>query len=148
MLAAVYEKLGKQEEAAAAAGEALTLHPVNPQAYREIARAFDAVHRTDDAAAALFQGVMMTSDLSLRSDLMNLYRGSIDSNSCAIKSGPTGPSLNTACDQVLKSLCPAALEVIKAALERSRQDAAGKLKKTALHDYGCPPGPFQQVLPD
>ena len=148
MLVAAYSKLGKIEQASTAAGEALSLHPVNPEAFRHIADAFIAAHRVDDAAVALFEGIMMTSDLSLRSDLINLYRTSLDSNSCAIKAGPAGPSLNTACDLVRQSICPASIEVIKAAIERSRWDAAKKLKQTSLRDYGCPAEPLEQVLPE
>jgi protein O-mannosyl-transferase len=148
LLVAAYSKLGKIEEASAAAGEALALHPLNPGAYKEIAYAFASAHRMDDAAVALFEGVMMTSDRSFFPDLLNLYRTSFDSNTCAIKAGPAGPSLNTACDLVQRSLCPASVEVIKAALERSRWDAARKLKQTALRDYGCPAGPLDQVVPE
>jgi tetratricopeptide (TPR) repeat protein len=146
MLSVAYQKLGKSEEAASAASEALRLHPVNPAAYRQIADVFAAVHRTDDAAMALFQGLLMTSDVRLQSDLVNLYRA--DPSSCALKSGPGGPSLNLACDAVRKSLCPAAVEVLKAAIDRSRWDAAKKLKQTSLRDYGCPAEAFERILPD
>jgi tetratricopeptide (TPR) repeat protein len=148
MLAVAYGRLGKVEQALAEAGEALAVHPVDPVAYRQIAYAFAAAHRMDDAAVALFEGLLMTSDLSLRSDLLKLYRASADSNSCAIIAGPAGPALNPACDLVRKSLCPASVEVVKAAMETSRLDAAKKLKQTSLQDYGCPAGPFEQVLPD
>lgn len=147
LLVAAYQKLGKTAEAANAAGEAVLLHPLNAEAYQQIATAFAAVNRMDDAAFALFEGLLMTSNVSLRSDLVRLYQGS-DSSSCAIIQGPAGPSLNIACDQVRKSLCPATVEVIKAAVERSLEDAARKLKQTSLHDYGCPAEPLQQVLPD
>src|SRR5262249_35664059 len=136
------------EQAAHAAGEALILHPVNPEAYRQMASAFAAAHQMDKAAAALFQGLLMTSDISLRSDLVNLYRTAENSSSCALNSGPGGMSLNLACDQVRKSLCPASLEVVKAAIERSQLQAAKKLKQTSVRDYGCAPEAFEQILPD
>jgi hypothetical protein len=148
MLAVAYGRLGKVEQASAEAGEALAVHPVDPVAYRQIAYAFAAAHRTDDAALALFEGLLMTSDLSLRSDLLNLYRASVDSNSCAIITGPAGPAVNPACDLVRKSLCPASVEVVKAAIETSRLDAAKKLKQTSLQDYGCPAEPLEHVLPE
>ena len=88
----------------------------------------------------------MTSDVRLRADLVNLY--SADPGSCAVKSGPGGPSLNLACDAVRKSLCPASVEVVKAAIDRSRWDAAKKLKQTSLRDYGCPTEAFERILPD
>ena len=40
MLAAAYLRLGNAEEAAAAASEALALHPANPEAYRQICLRF------------------------------------------------------------------------------------------------------------
>jgi tetratricopeptide (TPR) repeat protein len=146
MLSEAYQKLGKSEQAATAATEALSLHPVNPGAYRQIADVFVAAHRTDDAAMALFQGLLMTSDVRLRSDLVNLY--GTNPSSCAVKPGPGGPSLNLACDTVRKSLCRASLEVVKAAIDRSRWDAAKKLKQTSLRDYGCPAETFELILPD
>jgi hypothetical protein len=148
MLTVAYARLGKIEEASTAATEALALHPVDAVAYRQIAYAFAAAHRMDDAAVALFEGLLMTSDLSLRSDLLNLYRASADSNSCAIVAGPSGPAVNPACDLVRKSLCPASLETLKAAIETSQLDAARKLKQTSIQNYGCPAGPLEQVLPD
>src|SRR5262249_17335201 len=137
MLSVAYQKLGKTEQAATAASEALVFHPVNPEAYRQMAYAFAAAHEMDEAAVALLQGLLMTSDVSLRSDLMNLYRTAEGLNSCALKFGPGGASLNLACDQVRKSLCPASVEVVKAAIERSQWQAAKKLKQTSVRDYGC-----------
>ena len=72
MLAAAYRRLGNAEEAATAASEALDLHPVNPEAYRQISSIFAAQGRIDDAAVALIEGGLITSDLSLRSDLLRL----------------------------------------------------------------------------
>ena len=147
MLAVAYQKLGKTEEALTPAAKALTLHPSNPGAYRQLARIFTAAHRTNDAATALFEGLLMTSDVSLRSDLVRLYRTSADSSACALTNGPSGLSLNLACEGVRQSLCPAAVEGVRAAIDRSRQDAAKKLKETSLRDYGCPAEPFDRVLP-
>ena len=147
LLAVAYGRLGNIEQASTAASEALALHPIDPVAYRQIAYALATADRFDDAALALFEGLFMTSDVRLRSDLLNLYRTSAAPNSCAIMNGPGGPALNQACEVVRKPLCAASVEVVKAAIETARWDAAKKLKQSSLKD-GCPAGPLEQVLPD
>lgn len=148
MLAAAYMRLGNEDQASAAASEALALHPVNPEAYRQISYALAAKHRIDDAAVALFEGVLITSDFSLRSDLLELYRSALGPNSCALTAGPTGPMLNPACDLVHKHLCAASVEAVKTAVETARWDVARQQKQNFLRNYGCPAGPLDQVLPD
>jgi tetratricopeptide (TPR) repeat protein len=147
MLAAAYWRLGKAEEAGAAASEALALHPVNPEAYRQISQVFAAQDRIDDAAVALTEGVLITSDFSLTLDLLDLYRIAFG-NSCAIAAGPHGPALNLACDLVHKQFCAASIEALKAAIEEERWDVARRQKQDFVHKYGCPAGPLEQVLPE
>jgi tetratricopeptide (TPR) repeat protein len=147
MLAAAYRRLGDLGEASAAASEALALHPVNPEAYREIAYAFATQDRINDAAVALLEGWLITSDFSLQSNLLDLYRSAL-SNSCAITVGPNGPALNLSCGLVDKQFCAASVEAVKAAIEEERWDVARRQKQIFLHDYGCPTGPLDQVLPD
>jgi hypothetical protein len=147
MLAAAYLRLGNAVQAGAAASEALGLHPVKAEAYRQISLAFVAQDRIDDAAVALIEGMLITSDFSLRSDLLNLYRRALG-NSCAITSGPHGPTLNLACDLVHQQFCAASVEAIRAAIEEERRDVARRQKQNFLNDYGCPAGPLEQVLPD
>ena len=147
MLAAAYRRLGNAEEAATAASEALKFHPVTPEGYRQISSIFAAQDRIDDAAIALIEGGLITSDLSLRSDLFDLYRGALG-NSCAMTPGPNGPTLNLACDRVHKQICAASVEAVKAAVENERWDVARQQKQDLLNKYGCPAGPLDQVLPD
>jgi tetratricopeptide (TPR) repeat protein len=147
MLAAAYWRLGRAEEANAAAREALALHPKNAEAYRQISFAFAAQDRIDDAAITLIEGELITSDLSLRTDLLDLYHSAFG-DSCAVTTGPNGPAINIACERVHKQFCAASVEVVKAALEDERGDEARQQKDDFLHKYGCPAGPLQQVLPD
>jgi tetratricopeptide (TPR) repeat protein len=147
MLAAAYLRLGNAEQAGAAAGEALALHPLKSEAYRQISYAFIAQDRIDDAAVALIEGMLITSDFSLRSGLLDLYRRA-PGNSCAITSGPHGPALNLTCDLVHKQFCAASVEAVKAAIEEERWDVARKQKENFVHNYGCPAGPLNQVLPE
>jgi tetratricopeptide (TPR) repeat protein len=145
MLAVTYLRLGQAEEASAAASDALALHPVNPEAYRQISSIFAAQDRIEDAAVALMEGALITSDLSFRSDLLDLYR-SVHSNSCAIFAGPNGPALNPACDLVHKPFCTASVEVVKADVEAQLWDVARQRKQDFVNKYGCPAGPLDHVL--
>jgi tetratricopeptide (TPR) repeat protein len=146
MLAAAYLRLGKVAEAGAAASEALALHPVSAEGYRQISFAFTAQGRIDDAAVALMEGLLIRGDPTLKSDLLVLYSNSF-ANTCAITEGPDGPAINPSCDLVRKQFCAASVEVIKAALEGERWDEARKQKQDFLHKYGCPAGPLEQVFP-
>jgi tetratricopeptide (TPR) repeat protein len=147
MLAAAYLRLGKVEDASAAATEALAFHPADPEGYRQISNVFVAAYRIDDAAVALIEGGLITSDFTLKSDLLDLYRSAL-SDSCAITTGPDGSALNPACDLVHKQFCAASVEAVKAAIEDERWDAARQQKQNFLHTYGCPAGPLDQALPD
>jgi tetratricopeptide (TPR) repeat protein len=147
LLAAVYLRLGKTKEASTAASEALALHPLNPEAYRQICFAFAAQDRIDEAAVALIEGLLITSEPRLRSDLLDLYRKAF-SNSCAITAGPDGPMVNLTCGLVREQFCAASVEVLKAAVEEGRQSVARQQKQIFLRDYGCPATSLEQVLPD
>jgi len=147
MLAAAYWRLEKMPEAAAAASDALALHPTDPEGYRQIAFAFASDNRFNEAAVALFEGLLITSDSSFRSTLLNLYRSAY-SDSCAITAGPNGPEVNFACDLVHNQFCAASVEAVKAAIEEGRWDVAKQQKQLFVHAYGCPPGPLEQVSPN
>jgi hypothetical protein len=92
------------------------------------------------------EGALITGDLSLKSDLVDLYQSAF-SDTCAITAGPEGPTLNPACDRVHTHFCTASLEVLKASVEAELWDQARLQKQDALQKYGCPAGPLDQVLP-
>lgn len=145
-LAAAYLRLGKTELAVDAARQALELHPVNPEAYRQIADALMAQHRTDDAAIALMQGVLITSDPQLVSNVLEFYH-EVFPNSCALTNGPNGPQLNDACDLIRRHYCAAAVEAIAAAVEEQRLDIAEQQRRDFVDNYGCPAEPVDKILP-
>ena len=146
MLAATLRRLGNGPEASAAARESLALYPAAPSAYREISSAFAAQQQTDLAAVALIEGILMTSDFSLKSDLLDLYRSAFG-NSCAITAGPNGPDWNLTCDLFRKHFCAAAQESLKSAIAAGRWDVARQQKQTFLQTYGCPAGPLDHLVP-
>ncbi len=147
MLAAVCWRLGNAKEADVAAGEALALHPAKAEGYRQIALGYANEGRMDEAALALMEGGLITSDPGLRSDLLDLYRTAFG-NSCAITTGPNGPTFNLSCDLVHKQFCAASVEVVETVMDAGRMDQARKQKQDLIQKYGCPAGPLEHVLPD
>jgi hypothetical protein len=112
--------LGNAAQALSAATRARTIDPANVEVYGQIADAYLAESRGEDAAIALAQGMFATSNGMLRADLLKLYQSGVDSKGCAVISGPRGPALNPACDIVRRDLCTAAAQA-------HRSDLAGQL---------------------
>jgi tetratricopeptide (TPR) repeat protein len=146
MRVAAYLRLGNTLAASAAADQALALHPLNPEGYRQISYAFVAQHRIEDAAVALIEGALITSNPRLRSDLVDFYQR-VFSESCAIKPGPDGPELNAACAMVHQQFCTASVEVVKSTWAFHGLDAAEQQKQDFVNKHGCPAGPLEQALP-
>jgi hypothetical protein len=148
LLAGAYFRLGDGDKAFDAAIESRKREPMNPEVYSQLSHILFAVHQPADAAAALMEGMLVTSDMGLRRELMDLYRSGVDTGGCAIMQGPNDPALNPQCPVVHRTLCDAALDAIRIRLDTGRKDIAAELKRSFLHDYGCPAGPLDQVLPD
>jgi hypothetical protein len=105
ILASAYLRLRDGERALAPAMEARRINPGNIEVYGEIADAYLAEGRGEDAAIALAEGMFATSDASLREDLLTLYQSGVDTQGCAVVPGPRGPALNPSCDIVRRDLC-------------------------------------------
>ena len=89
----------------------------------------------------------MTSDLSLRQDLLSLYRQGLDSKGCATVPGPNGPAFNPSCEIVRQHTCAAVAATIPLYLRIQRRDLAEQLKDSASRDFGCPAALLNQLLP-
>jgi tetratricopeptide (TPR) repeat protein len=74
LLATAFLRLHKAEQALSAAAEARTVDPSSVDVYGQIADAYLAQSRGEDAAIALAQGMFATGDGSLRADLLKLYQ--------------------------------------------------------------------------
>jgi len=140
LLSLAYLRLGKTKEAGAEAVEARNREPMNPEVYRQLSSAFLANGQPDEAAVALMEGVFLTSDQSLRQDLLNLYRNGLDPKGCATVPGPNGPAINPSCESVHGHLCKAAAEAIQIGLRINRMDIAGSLRQGAVAQLGCASG--------
>jgi tetratricopeptide (TPR) repeat protein len=117
-LASAYLHLGRAPEALAAANEAQTFDPANAGVYDEIADAYFAEKRGEDAAVALAEGAFLTGDRNLRDELMKLYQSGVDSQGCAVVAGPRGPTLNPSCEIVRRNLCEATVRARRPDLGR------------------------------
>jgi hypothetical protein len=84
------------------------------------------------------EGVLLTSDQSLRMDLLDLYRHGVDSQNCATVPGPNGLAINPSCAMVHRHICQAAAEAIQLSLTIGRRDIAESLRHSAAGQLGCP----------
>lgn len=110
--------LGRTPEALAAATQAQTIDPANAGVYVEIADAYFAEQRGEDAAVALAEGIFLTGDRSLSAELLRLYQSGVDSKGCAVIAGPRGPTLNPSCEMVRRDFCEATVRAHRADLRR------------------------------
>ena len=117
-LASIYLRLGRPPQALEAAQQAQSIDPANSGAYEEMAGAYLAQERGEDAAVALAQGMLATGDRKLFAGLLKLYRSGLDSKGCAAAAGLHGPVLNPHCEIVLRDLCEAAARLRRADLRR------------------------------
>jgi tetratricopeptide (TPR) repeat protein len=139
-------RLKDPSQALDAAATALELDPLNAQTYRQLSNSFLANGRADEAAVALIEGTIVTSDLSLRQDLLALYRRGLDSKGCATVPGPNGPAFNGSCAIVRQHTCNAVAVTIPLYLRIGRRDLAQQLKDSASRDFGCPAALLDQLL--
>jgi tetratricopeptide (TPR) repeat protein len=115
-LAGAYLHLGKVSEALAAGLQAQTIDPANSGAYQEIADAYLAQGEGQEAAIALAEGMLLSGDRGLLDELLKLYQSGVDQKGCAVKAGPHGPTLNPACETVMRDLCEATRRMHRADL--------------------------------
>jgi tetratricopeptide (TPR) repeat protein len=137
LLSLAYLRLGQIQQARAQGAVARTREPMNPEVYRQLSSAFLAGGQPDEAATALMVGVLLTSDQSLRMDLLDLYRQGLDSQNCATMPGPSGLAINPSCEMVHRHICKAAAEAIQLSLNIGRQDIAESLRHSAAGQLGC-----------
>ena len=136
-------KLDDPAPALDAADAALELDPLNAETYRQLSTAFLANGRADEAAVALVEGAIVTSDPSLRRELLSLYRQGLDSKGCATVPGPNGPAFNPSCEIVRQHTCAAVAATIPLYLHVERRDLADQLRDSASRDFGCAAVPLK-----
>jgi tetratricopeptide (TPR) repeat protein len=117
-LASAYLHLNRPAEALEAATRAQAIDPANAGVYDEMADAYFAQQRGEDAAVTLAEGGLLTGDRNLREELIKLYQGGLDEQGCAVVRGPRGPALNPNCAIVRRNLCEAAVRARRPDLSR------------------------------
>jgi protein O-mannosyl-transferase len=140
-LAASYVRLGDTTQALRTTRQALALHPRMPGAYRQIAYTFSQYNRVDDAAVALIQGMILTSDPALENDLLDLYNGEVFARTCAVSRGTGARSIDYSCMRVREHFCAASAEAIKAWVEEERPDLARQQQDRYSREHRCPVQP-------
>jgi hypothetical protein len=137
LLASAYLGVHDAEHAIDAATRARDLEPLAPLPYRQIATAQLARQDPDAAAITLMAGSMVTSDRGLTQALLGLYAAGLDERECAASGGPSGPTLNTACDVVQRHFCAAAPEAARLDRQLGRFTEAERVETTARTMTSC-----------
>lgn len=135
-ISAVELRLGDVPRALERATTAQRLDPAAAESYRHLSAAYLAAGRADDAAVALVEGTLVTSDLGLRQELVELYRGGLDTQGCATTPGPYGPAMNPSCGIVHRHMCMAATRALQLYGQMGRGDLMEKTK-LAVASLGC-----------
>jgi hypothetical protein len=130
-----------------AAHAAQRMAPQDPQMYSQIAGLFMARDEGDEAAAALMEGMLITSDQGLRSYLVRLYGSLTDAGNCTLVPGPNGPAINPRCRIVRDHICAAAPDVLRSLMDMGKGQEAMRNKQAFLGEYQCAAGPLNQVFP-
>jgi hypothetical protein len=145
LLAAAHFRTGDGDKAFEAADESRRREPMNPEVYRQLAHILFAAHQTSDAATVLMEGTFVSSDKTLRQDLMDMYRSASDRQSCALVNGPYGLAINPNCPAVHQSLCDAGVDAVRIHATIGNTAAAAGLKKSLVNEYSCPAAPLDEI---
>jgi len=136
-LSAAYLRLGDPVHSAAAATAAIGRAPQKAESYRLLAAALLVDGKAEDAAITLFEGLLATADMDLRSKLETLYQDGLGGRSCALVAGPGGPRINPSCEIVRRHACSAAARLIPVYTRLQRQDLAIQLQRESASAFGC-----------
>src|ERR1035437_8205731 len=133
----VKRRLGDGGQALEAAVVGRRMEPGNTEIHHQTVAILLDQGRGDEAAAALMEGVLVTTDSGLRNELLRLYQGGLDRLGCATMPVQGNTALNPACDIVHRHLCAASAGTIRLRLETGRPDLAETMKQTALKEFNC-----------
>jgi tetratricopeptide (TPR) repeat protein len=140
LLAAAYRHGAQGDKAIELAREAAAARPLDPVVYTALASSLIVANRQDDAASELMTGFMITGNPSLRAALVDLYRGGLDRQRCAVTTTATGVVLNVDCEIVRRHLCTASAAAARVQRQRSREDLAESALR-AVANLNCAASP-------
>lgn len=147
LLPDVYRGLGDIDGALQAARTVQRTSPQDPEIYNQIADLLLKRQQGNQAAVALTEGMLITSDPGLRDNLVRLYGSSSDPANCTLVAGPNGPAVNPRCQIVLDHTCAAAPGVLSALMDSGRRQEAMEKKQMFMKEYRCAPERLNEVLP-
>jgi tetratricopeptide (TPR) repeat protein len=128
-----------------AAVRARDLNPASSDGYRSVGNALRAAGRNEEAITALMEGQMLTSDPSLTTDIVLLYRTRPDPG-CAVTEGPNGAEPEPTCPIVRTHICLAVAEAMRVQLRLHRQREAALMMSRSAASYGCALDPLEKIL--
>jgi tetratricopeptide (TPR) repeat protein len=138
-------RVSDPKKAYGAAVRARDLNPASSDGYRSIGSALRASGRNEEAIIALMEGQMLTSDPSLSTDIVLLYRAQPDPG-CAVTEGPNGAEPEPTCPIVRSQICLAVAEAMRVQLRLHRQREAALMMSRSVASYGCALDPLEKIL--
>ena len=141
VLSQAYRGLDDQSAAYNAAARAVAADPLSADAYLELSRVLTRFGQPEAAAVALLEGNTLAPDKRLSNELVTLFKGGLDPQSCALQPAGQGFALNPGCESVRRLLCPALDNAIAVRLHTGRADLVEQLRTGQLRQYGCPSSP-------
>jgi len=137
-LASAYLRLSDARQAYEATARAVDLDPLNAGGYRRLASLLAARGQTDDAAVTLVQGILLTSDMGLRQDLLDLYASGLDTERCATRAqGQYSAAINPGCAIVRRHSCAALARAVDVYLKMHEPAKAERLSTLVSQGFGC-----------
>jgi tetratricopeptide (TPR) repeat protein len=141
VLSQAYLGLDDRPAAYNTAARAVAADPLSADAYLELSRSLTRSGQPEEAAVALLEGDTLAPDKRLSNELVTLFKGGLDPQSCALQPVGQGFALNPGCESVRRLLCPALDNAIAVRLHTGRPDLAEQLRGGQLRHYGCPASP-------
>ncbi len=136
LLSVAYRETVQGGKAVEMAEQAAAARPFDPMSYSALASSLVAVNRQDDAAQQLMTGFMVTGNPALRAALIDLYRGGLDADKCAVTETASNVLLNQSCTIVRRHLCSAALESSRIHQAAGHADLAARAR-ASLKTFNC-----------
>jgi hypothetical protein len=128
----VYLRLNQTEESLKYALYTRELAPGDVETYKQLAASYEGARDPDQAAIALLEGTIITSDASLRDALIRLYRGGLDKEGCA-----AARALNPSCPIVRRHMCEASARAIRHWIRAGHPELAASVRQLASGPFGC-----------
>lgn len=140
MLSAAQLRFEDGTKAVDTARLALAREPFNAANYRAVAAALVQAKRFDEAAVVLSTGVMVTGNADLRAASLELYRGGLDAEGCAVSATAAGSVLNPDCPIVKRHICQAGVAAIAVQRAAGRGALAAALQQSVVAAMRCQSG--------